>query len=283
MKTFIAILALLSAALVPLAASAQVSPPPPAAMVAPGDAVLGHVHLLVSDVDASKKFWITMGGTPLTLGSGADAIEGVSFGNVRILLRKADNIGPAAGSGINHIGFYVPNVAQAIDRWKAAGLKTEAGRNAQQSFVRTPDDLIRVEILEMPGQAAPIVFHHVHYYVGASDAAATSEMQAWYAKMFGAVPGKRGAFDDDTLPDGELTFTKSNTPTAPTAGHAVDHVGFNIKNLEAYCKKLEAAGIKLDTPYTKRPDTGLALAFITDPWGDRIELNEALTQSSNLH
>lgn len=276
--------ALLAAALMPLATvSAQVSPTPPAALVAPGDAVLGHVHLLVSDVDANKKFWVTMGGTPVTLGSGADAIEGVAFGNVRILLRKADNIAPAAGSGINHIGFYVPNVAQAIDRWKAAGLKTEAGRNAQQAFVSTPGDLIRVEILEMPGQAAPIVFHHVHYYVGGSDAAATSEMQAWYTKMFGAVPGKRGAFDDDNVPGGELTFTKSGTPTAPTAGRAVDHVGFNVKNLEAYCKTLEAAGVKLDTPYTKRPEIGLALAFITDPWGNRIELNEQLTQSSNLH
>jgi predicted enzyme related to lactoylglutathione lyase len=60
----------------------------------------------------------------------------------------------------------------------------------------------------------------------------------------------------------------------------VDHVGFDVKNLEAYCKKLEANGMKLDTAYTKRPEIGLALAFITDPWGDRIELNEQLTQSS---
>ena len=34
-----------------------------------------------------------------------------------------------------------------------------------------------------------------------------------------------------------------------------------------------ANGIKLDRPYTKT-DNGGALAFITDPWGTYIELNE---------
>jgi hypothetical protein len=42
---------------------------------------------------------------------------------------------------------------------------------------------------------------------------------------------------------------------------------------EGFIAKLEAAGIKLDRPYTKN-NTGGALAFITDPWGTYIELNE---------
>ena len=53
-----------------------------------------------------------------------------------------------------------------------------------------------------------------------------------------------------------------------------DHIGFDGKNLEAFCKKLEAAGIKLDRPYTKNPQTGAALAFVTDPWGTSIEMND---------
>ena len=252
-------------------------------LVAPGDAALSHVDLLVPDVAANKKFWVALGGAPVTLGSGSGAVEGVAFGTVRIWLRQADNVGPAAGSEINHIGLYVPNVQQAIDRWKAAGLKTEPGRNAQQSFVSSPGDLVRVEILEMPGQTVPVVFHHVHFYAHANDAGGTAQMQAWYARMFAAAPGKRSGFDNDTLPGGELTFTNSATPTVPTAGRAVDHIAFNVTHLEAYCKALAASGVKFDTPYTKRPELGLAVAFITDPWGTRIELNEALTQSSQLH
>src|ERR1700681_1707488 len=66
MKKFVAILSLAVLTLPPLGrASAQATQ---GAMVAPGDAVMGHVHLLVSDIDANKKFWVQMGGTPLTLG-----------------------------------------------------------------------------------------------------------------------------------------------------------------------------------------------------------------------
>jgi catechol 2,3-dioxygenase-like lactoylglutathione lyase family enzyme len=271
MKQILAILALGILACLPLGRATAQAP-----LASPGDAVMGHVHLLVSDVDANKKFWVAMGGTPVTLGSGPTAIEGVVFGNVRVLLRKADNIGPAAGSGINHIGFYVPNVKAAMARWKGMGLKTEAGRDDQQGFVWTPGDLIRVEILEMPGQAAPVAFHHVHLFVTANATGGIPEMQAWYKRVFGAVPGKRGAQDIGNVPGGELTFANSDMPVVPTMGRAVDHIGFNVKNLEAFCKKLEANGIKLDMPYTKRPDLGLSLAFLTDPWGTRIELNEPL-------
>jgi hypothetical protein len=42
---------------------------------------------------------------------------------------------------------------------------------------------------------------------------------------------------------------------------------------EGFIAKLEVAGIELDRPYTKN-NTGGALAFITDPWGTYIELNE---------
>ena len=249
-------------------------------LVMSSDVSMGHVHLLVSDIAANKQFWVAMGGMPLTLGSGDTAVEGVTFGGVRILLRKGDNIGLAVGSTVNHIGFYVPNVKAAIAKWKDMGLKTEAGRNDQQGFVSTPGDLIRVEILEMPGQTVPVAFHHVHMFVSANAAGGIPEAQAWYAKMFAAMPGKRAAFDIDNVAGAELTFSKSDMPTVPSAGRAVDHIGFWVKNLEAYCRKLEANGVKLDMPYTKRPELGLYLAFITDPWGTRIELNEPLTQTS---
>src|SRR5262249_53288570 len=38
--------------------------------------------------------------------------------------------------------------------------------------------------------------------------------------------------------------------------------------------KYEAAGGKIDRPYTRNEQTNSALAFITDPWGTYIELNE---------
>ena len=54
----------------------------------------------------------------------------------------------------------------------------------------------------------------------------------------------------------------------------MDHIGFEVKNLEAFTKKLEAQGIKLAVPYRQVPALGIAIAFITDPWGTYIELNQ---------
>jgi catechol 2,3-dioxygenase-like lactoylglutathione lyase family enzyme len=239
---------------------------------------MGHVHLAVQDVDATKKFWLKLGGTPIKLG----ANEGVKYPGVLILIRKAmDPPAGTVGSVVNHIGFLVPNVAETRAKWQAAGLMMEPPNpaNAKQIYVHTPDDLVRIEILEDAMQTVPIKFHHVHFFVtdsGGKDSVLA--IQSWYAKTFGAKPGKRGQFEAADLPGVNLTFAKSDTPTVGTKGRALDHIGFEINDLQAFCKKAEAAGIKFDMPYTPRPELGIALAFITDPWGTYIELNEGLNK-----
>ena len=60
----------------------------------------------------------------------------------------------------------------------------------------------------------------------------------------------------------------------PTKGRVLDHIGFDVKDLNAVIKKIEAQGIKLDEPYRKNPLTGSAISYITDPWGTRLELVE---------
>ena len=77
------------------------------------------------------------------------------------------------------------------------------------------------------------------------------------------------------LPGINFNFSASPRPLPPIKGRMLDHIGFEIKNLEAFCKKLEAGGIKFDVPYSQLP-SGLATAFITDLWGTYIELTEGL-------
>ena len=243
---------------------AQLSPPNDAGVS------MGHVHFVVQDAEAHKKFWVALGATPVKAG----VLELMKFPGVVILVRKGEPTGGTVGSVVNHIAFNVPNTQEAMARWKAAGLKTEAGRSPQQGFVYTPDDLTRLEILENTSLQAPIAFHHIHLYVAA---AAVPEAQAWYAKMFGAVPGKRGQNEAADLPGVNLTFSKSDAATAPTKGRMLDHIGFEVKGLEAFAKKAEAAGVKFDVPYTPRPDLGLSLAYVTDPWGTYIELTDGLS------
>ena len=119
----------------------------------------------------------------------------------------------------------------------------------------------------------PIALHHVHFFNPAN-----SEMQAWYVKTFGATSRLGGAFPAALLPGVALNFSSSPTPVVGTQGRAVDHIGFEVKNLEEFTKKLEASGVKITTPYRTVPALDIAIAFFTDPWGTYIELTEGLAK-----
>ena len=56
----------------------------------------------------------------------------------------------------------------------------------------------------------------------------------------------------------------------------IDHIGFEVDNLEAFCKKLEEQGVEFDIPFRTIESIGLSVAYLTDPWGTYIELTEGL-------
>ncbi len=245
---------------------------------------MGHLHLTVRDVEAQRKFWLeVMGATPVKLGQ----MDVMKFPDVLVMFRKGEPSGGTKGSVINHLGFKVKDMKATVARMKAAGgnfvTRTEVSggratgdywlnppQKALQAFVMAPDD-VKIELTEDAGMTAPIAHHHIHFNNGA-----VAETKAWYVKMFGAKGGKRGQFEAADLPGVNLSFSPSDTSLAPTKGRSLDHIGFEVRNLEAFCKKLEEAGMKFDVPYRKVPALGLSIAFLTDPWGTYIELTEGL-------
>ena len=232
---------------------------------------MGHWHLNSRDVEANKKLFAALGGVAAKPGD----FEIVKFPGVVVFLHLRPGVPPptagTVGSVINHVGFLVPDVQAAVAKWKAAGVDVGPGSNGRtdQAWIMTGDGL-KVEILEDRAQTVPIRHHHVHFYVPEE---AIPEMQAWYAKHFGATPGMRGRNQAADIPGANLTFTKSAAPTAATAGRILDHIGFDVKDLAGFARQLEAEGIKLDQPIVTQP-SGAKLTFIHDPWGTRIELNE---------
>jgi catechol 2,3-dioxygenase-like lactoylglutathione lyase family enzyme len=240
---------------------------------------MGHVHLAVRDVDAQKAFWIgIMGGKLVKNGT----LEMIQFPGVFILLRKAENPDPPAGSIVNHFGFVVKDMPAALAKWKANNLKIEPTENPNEAYVSAPDG-IRLEVYGVPDLPVPVQMNHIHY--NASD---IPGIQAWYAKAFGAIPGKRACvacvsrpatIDAGDLPGVNLSFSRGAAGLAPTKGRAIDHIGFEVKNLDAFAKKLEAQGIKLDEPIRLASNGTTKIAFLTDPWGTYIELTEGLAPS----
>jgi catechol 2,3-dioxygenase-like lactoylglutathione lyase family enzyme len=256
-----------------------------------GPIVYGHHHVNATSVDEHKKFWVdALGGVVARIGT--NNTELIKFPNALLFMRAAQK--PSAGtkgSTVDHIAFSVPNLRQVIDRVKTGGFRVatsaeapanvkvkddigivEGGPVSGIAYVMGPDD-VKVELLEIKSQSAAIVSHHVHFF------GAQKEMQAWYMQTFGAAAATSAnpaAFVSAGLPGLVMNFTPSTSPVAGTPGRALDHIGFEVKNLEAFTKKLEAQGVKFTVPYRQVPALGIAIAFVTDPWGTSIELTEGL-------
>ena len=105
-----------------------------------------------------------------------------------------------------------------------------------------------------------------------------SSARDWYLKNMGGNAGEtadRVAFGrwsgDHPLPL-QLIFEISSD-AKPSAGSAIDSIGFSYTDLDAKVRELEAAGVKITArPEKNGPDW--KHAFAEDPWGTRIELVE---------
>ena len=232
-------------------------------------AAIGHIHINAIDVDAQSRFWTIVGGKIVQ----REKITMVQFPGIYVLLRKQASSGGSVGSTINHFGFYVRDFEASVTKWKAAGLNWEPVKNPQmgQGFLMGPDS-VRVEIYENRSISTPLQMHHIHLMVPDP-----LQAQTWYVENFGATAGKRAQFETVNVPGTEITLSKAAEPQAPTKGRSVDHMGFEVKNIDAFVAKLQTAGMKTDGAIrTSANASGLRIVYITDPWGTEIELTEGL-------
>ncbi|MEX2264462.1 MAG: VOC family protein [Bryobacteraceae bacterium] len=231
---------------------------------------MGHLHLTVRDIDAHKKLWVgVMGAKPVMMGN----LEVLKLPDVIVMLRKGEPAAGSEGSAVNHLGFKVKDLDATIAKLTAAGARVQRTMpETRQAFLLFPDE-VKVEFSEDKSQTIPLTHHHIHFFT--QDVEAT---RAWYAKMFAAKPGRRLKFEAADLPGVNLTFSPSETKTVATKGRAVDHIGFEVRNLESFCKEMEKRGVKFDVPFKKVPALGLSIAFFTDPWGTYVELTEGMNK-----
>jgi catechol 2,3-dioxygenase-like lactoylglutathione lyase family enzyme len=247
-----------------LAAGTAVAQPAPFNEVG---VTMGHWHIVSKDVEANKKLFLAMGGKFFMPGGNPLIMFPGIYINLNLQDEKGD--GSTQGSVVNHVGFIVNNVQERAAQWKAAGVKVLPGNNNRldQAFVETPDG-VRIEILEDKTQSVPVRHEHVHLSLPQAE---IPKAQAWYAKTFGGKPGTRNNAPVVDLPGVQIRFATADAKQAPTRGRILDHIGFDVKDHEAFVKKLQAEGIKLDEPVRKSA-AGNTITYITDPWGTRIEI-----------
>lgn len=251
-----------------------------------GRVIYGHHHVNTTDIAAQQRFWIEgLGGKIAPWGSSGREL--IAFPDVLVLLTESEPTMGTRGTMVNHVGFETQDIVADVNRLKAMGYlmitreelpdnyevvdgigKRVAGNTI--AYVLGPDD-IKVELIENRQIDYPIQMHHIHWATTEGEA-----MRAWYVEHFGAEFGSRIGQPAGQLPNVNLTFAPSETQPLPTKGTALDHIGFEIENLKAFCDELEAKGIKLDRGYTEIAALGIAIAFFTDPWGTYVELTEGL-------
>lgn len=236
-------------------------------------------------------FWVeTLGGEAVTLGEGGP--EAIRFPGVFIFLNEQTPTGPTLGTTFDHIGFAVPDVPAVAARAVGAGYGRTVGREPGPGQEQSPPtagnygrfeyligpDGVKIELVTAQEEGAPPIAHHHVHFVNRDFV----EMGEWYMHALNATlrPGQTDFFFGADLPGvGYMLNFFSWLPEQDlvgTEGRVVDHVGFEVRNLESFAAGLEARGITLTEPY--RVEDGIGVAVITDPWGTVVELTEGLRE-----
>jgi len=129
----------------------------------------------------------------------------------------------------------------------------------------TVKSLLAVAVLAAPAvaQSKTLLYDHVHMSVPDPEAAAQ-----WYHDHIGGewVDGRTDRLIFGTT---RIMWLRGEN-RRPSEGSVIDHLGFSYPDLAAKLAELEAAGAMV-TPAREVPGL-FNLAFITDPFGTRLEL-----------
>jgi catechol 2,3-dioxygenase-like lactoylglutathione lyase family enzyme len=244
------------------------------------DVSVGLVHLIVRNPEQQKKLWVDVLGARVTARGSMELLE---VPGLFVRIEKGEPLGPSEGSSLNHVGFWIKDYDEvkakvvaaqlpiSADRYNEAECAKAPGGTACQMMFAFPDG-VGIEVTVDKALPTTAAAHHIHMQTPDPESA-----RGWYARTLGATAGlRRGTIMAAMFGRGEVDFNKAAAALAPTKGRAIDRLGLEVKGLEAFCKALEAAGVKFDTPLHAVPGTKLKSALITDPLGARIELVEGL-------
>ena len=161
--------------------------------------------------------------------------------------------GGTQGTGVNHIGFSVPDLSAKMAELEAVGVRgsgVRLQRFADGSMVREIPGLFKIAFIFDPwGSRIELVededflgFHHVH--LSASDPAATL---AFYRDVMGGEEASlRGQLDGLLFDDVWLLISEHPEGTTPatTEGRAIDHIGFMVEDLDTEASVMQRAGVQ---------------------------------------
>jgi len=236
---------------------------------------VGHHIFRAKDVEAANRFWMTLGAEPAALATiKLMKIPGVllyiSSAAGRAGATPAPSLGGNHGTTVEFISFKVKDLKSSLEKWKAVGI--EPMKEYKETTLLGPDD-IQVRIIEDRSLTVPISSDGIVMNV-----ASAAEVSAWYEKWFSAKLSRTGADTIGEIPGARIVFRETKDPIAPTKGHSLGLLGFEVRDLPAFVKKYQEAGGKFDGNGTIATSAAANLSVIqlTDPWGTSIEVSQGL-------
>jgi Glyoxalase/Bleomycin resistance protein/Dioxygenase superfamily len=231
---------------------------------------VGHQILRAKDADAANKFWTAIGFEPTALAT----IKLLKVPGVLLIVGGPRGGAPATalegnhGTTVEFLTFKVKDLKASLAKWKEAGI--EPMKEYKETTLLSPDN-VQVRITEDKKLTTPIAADGL--VMNVADVAKVSD---WYAKWFGAKISKSGSETIGDIPGARIVFHETKEPIAPTKGHALALLGFEVKDLQDFVKRYQDSGAKLDGNVATNAAAMLSVVQLTDPWGTSIEVSQGL-------
>lgn len=233
-----------------------------------------HVHLNVVDIEVHKKLWVEhFDGVVVEKGP----LTTVKLPGMLVVFTERAPTGDSEGTVLDHFGFKVRDLEKFLAAWRTDGYEVQAEFAGAEGFSNAyliGPDQVKIELQEDTALSVKAKAYHVHFFTSQY-----AELLEWYVDLFSAEQRARGTHKTTAdVPGINLSFNNSRTVRAATRSRAIDHIGFEVNDLAAFCEMLEARGIDFEVPYREIASIELAIAFFTDPSGVRIELTEGFDE-----
>jgi len=231
-----------------------------------------HIHLAATDRQEAVDWYVKhFGGEATRFLRSTDTdlpIDRVMYGDIAVIFYERDPGEGSVGSGVDHFGFSMNNVAEVVANVVADG-GTQLGdlvefAGMQIGFIEDPWGT-KIELINDPELRG---MHHLH--LSSPDPEATL---AWYGENFGGTSAQfGGALPGLHYGDIWLLVSQARGEVAPTIGRSFDHLGWKYQDLAAAEETLKANGVEFTMD--PRPFRSISIAFAEGPDGVRIELVE---------
>lgn len=230
-----------------------------------------HIHINVPNPDSAFAWYMKNFGGKVN----DESPNRISYGSTRLMFLQSATAQPSAGSAIDHIGFSVADIDATFKEFAANGVKITAP-------VRDVPGLFKLGFIEDPwGTRIEVVqdpellgLHHIHMRAPVPDSTF-----AWLLAKFGGertkLKGRLDAIKYSAPGFSDMWILVQAGAATPSVGHAIDHIGWRAKDLNAKVAELKASATTIETeprPLVLGNKTTIFYSYVAGPSGARIEL-----------